>query len=83
MLFLVKIYKSINKIMVKLLSSQKTIKQDTYEDKDNFTFFAHNIASVGTNIRTSNKVYNSDLPANALISVTSSAYSISAPTGIP
>ena len=38
--FLVKIYKSINKIMVKLLSSQKTIKQDTYEDKDNFTFFA-------------------------------------------
>ena len=56
--FLVKIYKSINKIMVKLLSSQKTIKQDTYEDKDNFTFFAHNIASVGTNIRTSKVGYN-------------------------
>lgn len=57
-LLFVKIYKSINKIMVKLLSSQKTIKQDTYEDKDNFTFFAHNIASVGTNIRTGKVEYN-------------------------
>ena len=43
--------------MVKLLSSQKTIKQDTYEDKDNFTFFAHNIAFVGTNNGACNVAY--------------------------